>query len=153
MYPIFNTTLLSLCREICLLFHQSHKTFNTFYNKTFNKSIKYGSDKQLKYKNSLHTYTHTQHTTTHIPPPPPPTTHTLTITHTNTHTYMHTPQHIHPPPTTNSHTPAPPIHTHTEAWWEKETRENPDRQRGKGRESTCLALFSGTAATWTPPQS
>ena len=27
-------TLLSLCREICLLARHLHKTFNTFYNKT-----------------------------------------------------------------------------------------------------------------------
>ena len=30
----YSTTLLSLCREICLLAHHLHKTFNTFYNKT-----------------------------------------------------------------------------------------------------------------------
>ena len=29
-----STTLLSLCREICLLARHLHKTFNTFYNKT-----------------------------------------------------------------------------------------------------------------------
>ena len=31
---IYNTTSLSLCREICLLAHHLHKTFSTFYNKT-----------------------------------------------------------------------------------------------------------------------
>ena len=31
---IQNTNLLTLCREICLLAHHLHKTFNTFYNKT-----------------------------------------------------------------------------------------------------------------------
>ena len=30
----YNTTLLSLCREICLLARHLHKTFNTFNNKT-----------------------------------------------------------------------------------------------------------------------
>ena len=29
-----NTTLLSLCREICLLARHLHKAFNTFYNET-----------------------------------------------------------------------------------------------------------------------
>ena len=29
----FHTTLLPLCREICLLAHHLYKTFNTFYNK------------------------------------------------------------------------------------------------------------------------
>ena len=31
-----NRILLSLIREICLLVHHSHKTFNKYYNKTFN---------------------------------------------------------------------------------------------------------------------
>ena len=30
----YNTTLLSLCREICLLARHLHKTLNTFYSKT-----------------------------------------------------------------------------------------------------------------------
>ena len=34
-YTENNTTLLSLRREICLLAHHLHKTFSTFYSKTW----------------------------------------------------------------------------------------------------------------------
>ena len=34
----YNTTLLSLRREICLLAHHLHKTFSTFYSKNMDSS-------------------------------------------------------------------------------------------------------------------
>ena len=68
----YNTTVLSLCREICLLARHLHKTFNTFNNKTsttqWNVELKI-AQMQGKYL-TVTTYTHT-HAPTH--------THTQTI--------------------------------------------------------------------------
>ncbi len=78
-----NTTLLSLCREICLLAHHLHKTVNIFNNKTSTTQI------QGKFL-TIAMYTRT-HGGMHAPTsPPPPHTHTQSISHTHTLTHTHT---------------------------------------------------------------
>ncbi len=79
-----NTTLLSLCREICLLAHHLHKTVNIFNNKTSTTQI------QGKFL-TIAMYTRT-HGGMHAPtsPPPPPHTHRVSLTHTHSHTHTHT---------------------------------------------------------------
>ena len=77
----YNTTLLSLCREICLLAFHLHKTFNAVNNKTsttqWNTELK-TAQRQGKYL-TITMYRHT-HARTHVPaPPPPPHTHTLLL--------------------------------------------------------------------------
>ena len=60
--PRWHTTLLSLCRKICLLGHRLHKTFNIFTIKhqQFNKTL------LLNYKSTIHTHTcNSVHTQTH----------------------------------------------------------------------------------------
>ena len=54
-YMQYNTTLLSLYREICLLARHLLKTFNTFYNKTV-INVKYGAKQPLE---CTHIRTHT----------------------------------------------------------------------------------------------
>ncbi len=82
-----NTTLLSLCREICLLAHHLHKTVNIFNNKTSTTQI------QGKFL-TIAMYTRT-HGGMHAPTsPPPPHTHTQSISHTHTLTHTHTHTHI-----------------------------------------------------------
>ena len=68
----YSTTLLSLCREICLLARHLHKTFNTFNNKTsttqWNTELK-NAQIQGKYL-TITMYTHTHrctHKCTHPP--------------------------------------------------------------------------------------
>ncbi len=77
-----NTTLLSLCREICLLAHHLHKTVNIFNNKTSTTQI------QGKFL-TIAMYTRT-HGGMHAPTSPPPPTHTQSISHTHTLTHTHT---------------------------------------------------------------
>ncbi len=77
-----NTTLLSLCREICLLAHHLHKTVNIFNNKTSTTQI------QGKFL-TIAMYTRT-HGGMHAPTSPPPHTHTQSISHTHTLTHTHT---------------------------------------------------------------
>ena len=58
-----SATLLSFCSEICLLARHLHKTFNTFYNKKINNSIKHRakncSNTKAIYVITLCTLTHT----------------------------------------------------------------------------------------------
>ena len=67
----YNTTLLSLCREICFLARHLHETFNTINNKTsttqWNTELK-TSQIQEKYL-TITVYTHT-HARTHAPRSP-----------------------------------------------------------------------------------
>ena len=89
-----NTTLLSLCREICLLARHLHKTFNTFNNKTttqWNTEIKTAQIQGKCLTITMYTRTHGG---MHVPTPPPHT-HTVSHTHTQTHTHIHTHTHTH----------------------------------------------------------
>ena len=92
-----NTTLLSLCREICLLARHLHKTVNTFNNKTsttqWNTEIKTAQIQGKFLTIAMYTRTHGG---MHAPTPPPHThTHTvslslslsLSLSHTHTHTH------------------------------------------------------------------
>ena len=86
-----NTTLLSLCREICLLARHLHKTVNTFNNKTsttqWNTEIKTDQIQGKFLTVAMYTRTHGG---MHAPtPPPPPHTHTVSLSHTRTHTHTH----------------------------------------------------------------
>ena len=87
-----NTTLLSLCREICLLAHHLHKTVNIFNNKTsttqWNTEIKTAQIQGKFLTIAMYTRTHGG---MHAPTPPPTHTHTvsLSLSHTHTHTHTH----------------------------------------------------------------
>ena len=87
-----NTTLLSLCREICLLARHLHKTFNTFNNKTtqWNTEIKTAQIQGKCLTITMYTRTHGgMHAPTPPPPPPPPPP-----THTHRHTNKTTTDHF-----------------------------------------------------------
>ena len=99
-----NTTLLSLCREICLLARHLHKTVNIFNNKTsttqWNTEIKTAQIQGKFLTIAMYTRTHGgMHAPTPPPPPPPPHIHThthtvsLSLSHTNTHLHTHTHTH------------------------------------------------------------